>query len=147
LPLLGWRPLTERLGRQICEHHWNRHKDKKDGFDLYESFGFKRPSEIRKPIARKDVPRCSCGWERLPGHKFCTVCAAKRERQRKKQAYHERKRPKTQPVEKEKNIICCREFGRPRKPGYTYCSECAKHRKIITRRQVQSRYWKKQHIC
>ena len=25
LPCSGWRPLTERRGRKICEQHWRRH--------------------------------------------------------------------------------------------------------------------------
>jgi len=29
---MGWRPLTERLGKQICEGHWHRHKDPADIF-------------------------------------------------------------------------------------------------------------------
>jgi len=41
---MGWRPLTERLGKQICEGHWNRHKDPGDGFSLFEAFGFRRPA-------------------------------------------------------------------------------------------------------
>jgi len=39
---MGWRPLTERRGRQICEYHWCRHKDEKDSFDLYDEFGIKK---------------------------------------------------------------------------------------------------------
>ena len=55
LPLLGWRPLTERIGRKICEQHWRRHRDEKDSFDLFDEFNFRRPEGIRKPVARKDV--------------------------------------------------------------------------------------------
>jgi len=43
---LGWRPLTERRGRQICEYHWRRHLDEKDGFDLFEAFNFQRPARM-----------------------------------------------------------------------------------------------------
>ena len=64
---MGWRPLTERLGRQICEGHWRRHKDPNDDFDLFEAFGFRRPTGIRKPVAKKEIARCACGRERLPG--------------------------------------------------------------------------------
>jgi len=142
---MGWRPLTESRGRQICEYHWRRHCDEKDSFDLFDEFKFRRPLGIRKPIAKKDVHRCSCGRERLPGHKFCNVCAEERERQRKRQAYHKRKNPEPEPIVQE-DILQCRACGGPREPGYTYCSECAKHRKTMTRRQAQSRYWRKQHI-
>ena len=143
LPLLGWRPLTERIGRKICEYHWRRHKDEKDSFDLFDEFKFRRPVGLRKPVARKHVPRCACGRELAPGCRFCTVCAAERERQRKKRAYHERKNQQEQPIEQE-NLLC-RRCGGQREPGYTYCSDCAKHRKTVTRRQAQSRYWRKRH--
>ena len=65
LPLLGWRPLTERRGRQICEYHWRRHLDKQDSFDLFDEFKFRRPAGIPKPEAKKDVRRCACG-RKLP---------------------------------------------------------------------------------
>ena len=39
---MGWRPLTERLGKQICEYHWLRHKDPQDSFDLFDAFGFRK---------------------------------------------------------------------------------------------------------
>ena len=55
---MGWHPLTERLGRKICEQHWRRHQDAHDGFDLFEEFGFKRPEGIPKQVTKKDVARC-----------------------------------------------------------------------------------------
>jgi len=58
LPLLGWRPLTERLGRQICEYHWRRHKDEKDSFDLFDEFKFRRSAgntQIGSPEGRFPV--------------------------------------------------------------------------------------------
>lgn len=53
--LLGWRPVTERHGRQICETHWLRHRDPQDGFDLFEAFGFRRPAALRGPAARRRI--------------------------------------------------------------------------------------------
>ena len=41
----------------------------------------------------------------------------------------------------------CKQCGGARLPGHRYCEKCAERRKKITRRQAQSRYWKKQHIC
>jgi len=147
LPLLGWRPLTERRGRKICEHHWRRHCDDKDSFDLFDEFNFRRPLGIRKPIAKKDVLRCSCGRERLPGRKFCTVCAKQRERQRKRQAYHERKRLQLQPVEQEENILRCKQCGRQRESGHTYCPKCSKDRQRQANRERQRRYYRKTVKC
>jgi len=146
LPLLGWRPLSERIGRKICEQHWRRHLDEKDSFDLYDEFKFKRPVRKHKPAVTKEVPRCVCGRELQSGHRFCAICAKERERQRKRRAYHERKNQQQQTLE-DNNTLRCKQCVKERKPGYTYCPECAKHRKTITRRQAQSRYWRKQHIC
>jgi len=143
LPLLGWRPLTERIGRKICEQHWRRHQDKQDSFDLFDEFKFRRPEGLYKPVKKKYVPRCTCGRERLPGRRFCTVCAKERERQRKKRAYHERKNQQ-QPIEQE-STLQCKQCGGSRLPDRIYCSKCAKHRKTVTRRQAQSRYWRKRH--
>ncbi len=143
LPLLGWRPLTERIGRKICEQHWRRHRDNQDRFDLFKVFGFRRPAGFLKPAEKKDVSRCVCGRELLPGRRLCTACAKDRERQRKQRAYHKRKNQQ-QPIEQE-NILLCRQCGGPRLPDHIYCSTCAKRRKIVTRRQAQSRYWRKRH--
>lgn len=137
----------ERLGKQICESHWRRHKDSGDSFDLFDAFGFERPPGIRKSIMKNNVPRCDCGRERLPERKFCKKCAAERERQRKKRAYHERKnRPLLEPVE-QKPILRCKACGAERQRGHTYCEKCAERRKKISHRQRQSRYWKRQHNC
>jgi hypothetical protein len=140
LPLLGWRPLTERTGRKVCEHHWLRHKDDKDSFDLYDEFKFRRPEGIRKPIAEKEAIRCSCGQELLPRRMLCAECAAERERQRKKRAYHERKNP--EPIEQE-NILRCRACGQQRKPGHTYCSKCSQRRSEKSNRERQRRHYRK----
>jgi hypothetical protein len=41
----------------------------------------------------------------------------------------------------------CKQCGEPRLQNHIYCSKCAKHRKIMTHRQAQSRYWRKrQHV-
>jgi hypothetical protein len=141
LPLLGWRPLTERRGRQIYQQHWRRHLDEKDSFDLFDEFGFRRPLGLPKPVTKKYVYRCSCGRELLPKHRFCTACAAERERQRKKRAYHELKNQKEKPVEE--NILRCRQCGKERKSGYTYCSECAKRQSKQSNRERQRRHYRK----
>ena len=138
---MGWRPFTERRGRQICEKHFRRHDNKNDSFDLFDEFNFKRPVKIQKPSVTKDVPRCACGRERLPGHKFCTVCAKERECIRKRQYYHDKKNRQVEPVKE--NTLKCKQCGEPRLPDHVYCSRCAEHRKKINRRQAQSRYWKK----
>jgi hypothetical protein len=142
---LGWRPLAERMGRKICERHWRRHKDEQDSFDLFEAFGFRRPPGIPKPAVKKDIAGCGCGRELEPGRRFCTVCAAERERQRKKRYYHDKKNSRAEPVVDE-NTLRCEQCGNARLPGHSYCGKCAERRNKMTRRQAQSRYWKKQHM-
>jgi len=102
---MGWRPLTESRGRQICEYHWNRHKDETDGFDLFDEFKFRRPAGIRKPVPKKESARCNCGREITPGHRFCDVCAAERKRQRNKQYYHGKKDNQAETI-KESTLKC-----------------------------------------
>jgi len=142
---LGWRPLTERRGRQICEQHWLRHKDEQDSFDLFDEFGFRRPAGLLKLATKKDTSHCSCGRELLPGRRFCTVCAAERERQRKKRAYHKRKDQQQQAVQEE-NTLNCKQCGGQREAGHTYCPKCSERRSKTSHRQRQQRYWKKLHV-
>jgi len=52
---LGWRPLTEQHGRQVCEEHWRRHKDPQDGFDLFKVFSFKKSARPSRLTANEDV--------------------------------------------------------------------------------------------
>jgi len=94
---MGWRPSTERMGRKICEHHWRRHRDERDSFDLFEEFGFRRPAGMPKPKVKKDIAsRASgrepepkpvkgkasgcrdCGAGREPGHRYCERCGQMR---------------------------------------------------------------------
>ena len=137
---MGWRPLTERRGRQICEYHWNRHQDKQDSFDLFEAFGFRRPPQAPKPEPAAK-PVCNCGREITPGHKFCDVCAAERKRQCNKQCYHGKKDHQAEPIKE--STLKCKQYGGPRLTDHIYCSKCAKHHKTMTRRQAQSSYWRK----
>ena len=112
---MGWRPLTERLGRKICEQHWRRHKDEQDSFDLFEAFGFKRPAGLPKPVVKKDVARCDCTKKpepktvkgkvsgcrdceqpREPGHRYCRKCCKKRKTEsnrKRQQRLYERQKP------------------------------------------------------
>ncbi|MHC4154170.1 MAG: hypothetical protein ACYST6_04500 [Planctomycetota bacterium] len=144
---MGWRPRSERLGKQICEDHWGRHKDPEGSLDLFEVFGFRRPVRIPKPVAKKEVGRCACGRKRLPGHKFCTDCAAERERERKREAYHKRKDGSQQEPAEQAETWRCRDCGGPRQAGHTYCLKCAqrreKHSNRERRRQCHRRTQKK----
>lgn len=142
LPYLGWRPLTEHLGRKICELHWRRHLDENDSFDLFDEFKFRRPLGICKPIPKRHISLCTYGRALDAGHRFCAICAKERERLRKKRAYHERKNPKPEPIVQE-NILLCRACGGTRKPGCTYCPKCSKERRKQSNRERQRRHYRK----
>jgi hypothetical protein len=94
---MGWRPLTEKTGRKVCEYHWRRHRDGQDSFDLFEAFGFRRPQpkkDIAPPVAELSLRRyCGeCGQPREAGHRYCPDCGRKRQRhahqQRQKKYRH-----------------------------------------------------------
>ncbi|HUW21024.1 MAG TPA: hypothetical protein VMW16_17125 [Sedimentisphaerales bacterium] len=110
---MGWRPLTERLGRQICEYHWRRHLDKQDSFDLFDEFGFRRPAGIRKPMLITSTE--------------------------KKQVHHGRNVLK--PVKAKGSG--CKACGAERGPGHTYCPKCSRERKTQSNRLRQKRHYLK----
>ena len=142
---MGWRLLTERRGRQICEYHWRRHQDKQDSFDLFDEFKFRRPAGIRKPLAKKDVARCACGRELIPGHKFCDICAAEWKRQRNKQYYHGKKDHQAEPIKE--STLKCKQCGGPRLTGHSYCPKCSQRRSNQSNRERQRRHYSKSVKC
>jgi len=148
---MGWRPLTERLGRKVCEYHWRRHKDEQDSFDLFEAFGLPRPTRVRKltakPLAEKHLPRCACGRELLPGRRLCTACAQERERRRKREAYHERKSRQEEKPPEQELMLRCKTCGEERQPGHTYCPKCGQERRRQSNRQRQRRHSRKRPYC
>jgi len=102
---MGWRPLTERIGRKVCEYHWRRHKDENDSFDLFEAFGFERPVGMTKPTLATQASSCKvldfrrkcpdCGQPRESGHRYCSKCSKRRKavsnRKRQKRHYKRQK--------------------------------------------------------
>jgi len=104
---LGWCPLTERMGRKICEQHWLRPRDDHDSFDLFEAFGFRRPAGVPKPVVKKDIASCAsgrkreprpvkdkvsgcrdCEQPREPGHRYCEKCGQKRKAHSNRKRQH-----------------------------------------------------------
>jgi len=117
---MGWRSLRERTGRQICERHWEAHKDNK--FNLYDAFGFQRPLIKTKPV--KLIEYCSCGATLQPGHRLCNNCATGRERLRKREYYHQRKEEPPKVIS-----LLCTECGQEREPNHRYCKLCARQQR------------------
>lgn len=135
---MGWRPLTEKRGHQVCETHWNAHKAGR--FSLYDAFGFEVPPTAKRIVKLKDY--CSCGNERQPGHEFCQTCIVERKRQQRKESYH---RKKTEPAQTlKRNILICRneDCQNERQPNHRYCNLCAvqQRRKLdkIRKRKIRS---------
>ena len=100
---MGWRPLTERQGRQICEYHWRKHRDPEDSFDLFDAFGFRRPVGLPRTVAKRRTfhpdGRCrkcrDCGQPRESGHRYCDKCGKKRKAEsnrKRQQRYRDEKR-------------------------------------------------------
>jgi hypothetical protein len=144
---MGWRPLTERLGRQICEYHWLRHKDPEDSFDLFDAFGFRRPlpKPLPKVVAEREpelkVKLCGCGKPLRPRCQYCTSCAAERERLRKQEWRAQQESPEDEP-QQEAPRLQCRQCGAQRRRGHTYCNQCAERRKKQLHREHQRKYAK-----
>jgi hypothetical protein len=133
--LMGWRPHTvsQEYGRQICRAHWERHKDQRDSFSLFEAFNYPRPAAVKiEPAEQPSVTRCACGRELLPNRRICTVCAAKRERDRKREW---RRQSKPQPVIEASAGPKCWRCDNEREPGHRYCDPCAKTRERERKRQ------------
>ena len=116
---MGWRPLTERIGRQICRYHWNGHKS--GGFDLFKAFNLQRPACVPRQHVKTETRRCDCS--------------------RALQNGHEQEKPKAT-----KGRVC-KSCGVERRPGYTYCDNCGKKRKTESNRQRRRRAYNKGRNC
>ena len=136
---MGWRPLSEKIGHQICEHHWDRHKNKNDKFNLFDVFGFKRPQTKTRPVNVKLTEHCACGRELQLGRRLCRSCAIEREKERKREYYHRSKTKKSPEI----ISLRCRECGGQRLPGHSYCRKCGQRRRQKSNRERQRRHYKK----
>jgi len=117
---MGWRPLTEPVSRQICQAHWNRHKDRSDDFCLFDIFGHKRPERIpTRPVnaeLSRPVPVRALPVEPPPA-------------------------PTPKPAGDKSSG--CRACGKTREPGFTYCKACGKKRRTESNRRRQKRHYLK----
>ena len=125
---MGWRPLTESRGRQICEYHWRRHLDETDNFDLFDAFGFRRPAYISS---------------RRPFQTESRRSDSDRALQIKKQVLHEQR--KSKPVKSKSSV--CKVCGAERMAGHTYCDKCKQERKAESNRQRRRRSYLKTRNC
>lgn len=146
---MGWRSLAVPIGRQVCEHHWKKHSDKSNEFDLHEAFGFPKfyvERDIETSLSNGKLRLCDCGAELLPRHQYCENCAKERESNRKRE-YRRRKAEKHQhaleQLAAQQNILRCKSCGRERLPGHTYCERCARRRKRKSNSERQKRYRKR----
>jgi hypothetical protein len=140
---MGWRPLTKPLGRKICEHHWRRHNDNDpdDDFNLWDAFGFRRPIEICKLVAKKDAP-----WpapESDPGRVVFTEPAAKPEPPQQRPGHYEPEKVEPQIIPAVDRPSRCKACGGLREAGHTYCQGCARERRQQAHQERQRRYREK----
>ena len=117
---MGWRPLSENRGRQICERHWLKHKDPNDSFDLFDAFGLMRPAGIRKPGAGLSDPG--------------------RKGQTKRRLCPGPKNPMKQEPTEGREGGCCRACGAEREAGHTYCEKCRRERRREANQDRQRRF-------
>jgi hypothetical protein len=136
---MGWQPLTESRGKQICEQHWTRHKDPNDDFDVFDVFGFRRPAAIRKPMPKKDIPQRAPE----PGRVVCMQPVVKPELPQDRPDCHEPAKPEPQGVPAGDTPSGCKACGAEREAGHTYCQSCAQGRKRQAHQQRQKRYREK----
>jgi len=125
---MGWRPLTEKRGRQICKTHWNRHKDSKDDFSLFDVLGFKPPERIPTRPAQKlsrSVPARALVSEPPRTTPQCPEETTANERFERSIKNRD---------------SGCRACGGEREPGFTYCKSCGKDRRRRAHRERQHRY-------
>jgi hypothetical protein len=134
---MGWRPLSEKMGRQVCEYHWCRHNDNSDNFNLFDTFDFPRLPVVQTgkswhTNAESVLRRCICGTELPKGYQYCQKCAKERERKRKREYRHKKKEAKLESLAStpKENILRCKTENceRERKYGHSYCDKCAKQR-------------------
>ncbi len=145
---MGWRPLSEPLGKQICESHWNRHKDPADSFNLWDAFGFQRPANRPARPIRAEPSQYGCGRV-LPFTKPIVKAEPEPHEQPKaeppqdKPDRHEAERREPQAIPARENPSDCRACGAQREAGHTYCPKCSRERKAESNRRRQRRHYLK----
>jgi len=126
---MGWRPLNETLGRQICKKHWTRHENPNDSFNLFAAFGLRRPARISKSGAGL----FAAGRLRQPRP---NMIAAEPLQQQETTKQTEGSGGRHAPGR-------CRSCGQAREPGHTYCEKCSRERRAEKNRKRQKRHYDK----
>ena len=145
---MGWRPLSEKIGRQVCEYHWCRHEDSSDNFSLFDAFGFPKllvASNSQRTNSRLALRQCTCGAELLKGCRYCPKCAKELERRRKRDYRRKKKAKEIEALKPDisEDMPKCKICGQDRKSGHSYCTKCAKRQKKKSNRERQRRNRKK----
>jgi len=149
---MGWRPLTEPKGKQICLPHWNRHKDPDDSFNLWDAFGFKRPAKRltgplkEKPeIAKQAKKRQKQAGGAVPLKSAEAPMETRRELAALAGVSHEAQQPIPEPAQNDGPR--CKACGGEREAGFTYCPSCAKERAKRSNRQRRMRAYREAREC
>ena len=125
---MGWRPLSESRGWQICKTHWLRHKNQNDSCDLFEAFGLRRPMLIDKAGAGF----FAAGRKRQPEKNKGPAKPMRPEPEKRSDGRGGRQAPGR-----------CRACGQAREPGHTYCERCSRERRAEKNRERQKRHYDK----
>ena len=125
---MGWRPLNEPLGRQVCEGHWLRHKNPDDSFELYTAFGLRRQARI----SNAGAGFFAAGRKRQPEKDNGVKKPMKKEPEKRSYSNGDRKA-----------LGRCRTCGQARQAGHSYCENCSRERRAEKNRQRQKRHYDK----
>lgn len=150
---MGWRPLSENIGQQVCEYHIDKHRSPDDGFNLFDAFGFQRLPAVQSGYSwqtnsRPALRRCVCGAELPKGYRYCQKCAKEREWMRKREYRQRKKAREIEAPEPDiaEGMFKCRICGQEREYGHSYCDKCAKRQKQKSNRERQRRNRKKKRL-
>lgn len=120
---MGWAPIGEQKGKQICEYHFRRHDDPADNFNLFDVFGFRKPAGMNRPIIQAEPKTKEQLHDQL-------------------KAKSEKSVPRPESIHDK--MPRCRICGGVREAGHTYCQSCAAERKRHTHQERQRRYRQRQ---
>ncbi len=146
---MGWQASAESRGKQICEPHWNRHKDPNDSFNLWDAFGFRKPAGVNrpapKPITEKPLPQLALEPDR--GRVVFTEPDVTPEPPQKEPDRPEPQKPELQPIPAPGKPAGCKACGAEREAGHTFCQKCSRNRKAKSNRQRRMRAYRKTREC
>jgi len=145
---MGWQPTGERRGVQICKAHALRHRDPRDGFNLFDAFRFTRRVVSRKPSQKKAVHRADRrgddgGRHRQSRATAHSINSSGREESQERQTVPGRQASPPAAGEPGPGQRQCADCGNERQAGHRYCRACSAKRAKESNRLRQRRHRKR----